>query len=468
MAAEIILASRVGLIEAPAGCGKTQLITDILSKPEEKPYLVLTHTTAGVAALKSRLRSVPSTSYRVSTIAGWALTVANMFPGISGYSVPDDSPPDYNQLQSAVAHLLGRGELKELLIASYSRILVDEYQDCSFSQHQIVCGLAQWLPTTVFGDPMQAIFDFAEPLPNWRDVVQATFPIIAELDIPWRWNNAGSPVLGQWILNVRESLIHGNQIDLLSCPGHVVWYQLGADGRVNVQNQISEQYRLRQNIPQGERLLVIGDSRRPASRHDFARNSNGLNVVEPVDLNDVVSAAKSLDRLAGIELLGSALSAASSMMTKVNRNALLSRVNSIIARRNRNAPSYLEHLAVLVVQEGSRSNLLNLFEFLPKNDGAKVYRMDAYKALLESLKLSVSDPAKTISESAAIIREQRRHRGDKRIPTRAIGSTLLLKGLEAEHVLILNADTMTRQHLYVALSRGSKSVTVFSSSRYLR
>ena len=45
-----------GAITAPAGCGKTQLIADALSRHgSRKPILVLTHTNAGVAALRGRL-----------------------------------------------------------------------------------------------------------------------------------------------------------------------------------------------------------------------------------------------------------------------------------------------------------------------------------------------------------------------------------------------------------------------------
>ena len=67
-------------------------------------------------------------------------------------------------------------------------------------------------------------------------------------------------------------------------------------------------------------------------------------------------------------------------------------------------------------------------------------------------------------QAAEVIREQRRHQGDRRIPTRAIGSTLLLKGLEADHALILDAGAMNAHNLYVALSRGAKSITVFSNN----
>lgn len=65
------------------------------------------------------------------------------------------------------------------------------------------------------------------------------------------------------------------------------------------------------------------------------------------------------------------------------------------------------------------------------------------------------------------IREQLRLRGDRRIPQRAIGATLLLKGLVCDHSLIFNADNINAQNLYVALSRSAKSATVFSQSNFV-
>jgi hypothetical protein len=65
-----------GTITAPAGCGKTHLIADTLSNnPVAKPVLVLTHTNAGVASLRSKLDklSVAPSKYRLSTIDGWAI-----------------------------------------------------------------------------------------------------------------------------------------------------------------------------------------------------------------------------------------------------------------------------------------------------------------------------------------------------------------------------------------------------------
>jgi DNA helicase-2/ATP-dependent DNA helicase PcrA len=50
---------------------------------------------------------------------------------------------------------------------------------------------------------------------------------------------------------------------------------------------------------------------------------------------------------------------------------------------------------------------------------------------------------------------------------RAFGTTLLLKGLEFDHAIVLDADDMNANNLYVALTRGSKTLTVVSKSRIL-
>lgn len=41
-------------------------------------------------------------------------------------------------------------------------------------------------------------------------------------------------------------------------------------------------------------------------------------------------------------------------------------------------------------------------------------------------------------------------------------STPLIKGLEYDHAIVTNADGYTAPELYVALTRGPKSVTVLS------
>jgi len=82
-----VLAIERGTVTSPAGCGKTHLIAETLTRHSgAKPILVLTHTNAGVAALRARLdrMRVPAGAYRLFTIDGWAMRLIRTFPSRSG------------------------------------------------------------------------------------------------------------------------------------------------------------------------------------------------------------------------------------------------------------------------------------------------------------------------------------------------------------------------------------------------
>ncbi|HGG4892063.1 TPA: hypothetical protein ACJGVM_004634 [Salmonella enterica subsp. enterica serovar Welikade] len=89
-----VLDASKGLIVAPAGCGKKHLITGALGFVQSKPYLVLTHTTAGVTALKKQLScfAIPTQNYVVTTIDGWALKIAGCFPRLCPLSLGPENP----------------------------------------------------------------------------------------------------------------------------------------------------------------------------------------------------------------------------------------------------------------------------------------------------------------------------------------------------------------------------------------
>ncbi|MFD0706770.1 UvrD-helicase domain-containing protein [Photorhabdus akhurstii] len=469
MSIEAIFGNDVGSIVAPAGCGKTQLITDTLAIRQHKPYLVLTHTTAGVAALKLRLKklSVPTQNFFVTTIDGWALKLAKSFPA----SCPVQTSPDnprlfYPDLRRSVFALLQNGNISDIIRASYSRLLVDEYQDCNLLQHQIITELSLLIPTIVFGDPMQCIFNFAGQMPDWNNDVQKRFPQIHQLTVPWRWNNAGSHALGLWVLDCRNILNQGNRIDLSTCPNYVHQKTLRGVAHADLQAQQAAQYDIFNDHP-SESLLVIGDSINESSRHNYAQTSRSIDVVEPVQLVDVTSAAKAFDSVRGIDLVEQILVHAGKMMTNVQRTQTLQRLQTIQAGRNRTEASALESALLDILQDNSRHSILAALQQLESKQGVKVYRKAAFSALKDSISLSRSLPNQTMFDAASSIREQLRLRGDRRIPQRAIGSTLLLKGLECDHSLILNADNMNAQNLYVALSRAAKSVTVFSQSNFV-
>jgi hypothetical protein len=77
------------------------------------------------------------------------------------------------------------------------------------------------LPVCVFGDPLQAIFDFKgqEPV-DWQKQVYPAFAKAGELSKPWRWlkTEKENAPLAAWLQKMRTALEAGMDIDLAGCP----------------------------------------------------------------------------------------------------------------------------------------------------------------------------------------------------------------------------------------------------------
>jgi DNA helicase-2/ATP-dependent DNA helicase PcrA len=185
-----------------------------------KPVLILTHTNAGKSALESRLvkAKVPKPAYRVATIDGWSIRLISNFPKRSGHDraieMLNNAGTDYAAIRQAAWKLLANGDISDTLQATYSNLLVDEYQDCTIPQHNIIGWVANVLPTCVLGDPLQAIFGFSEPTVDWTGHVHQVFPPAGELATPWRWKNAGAEHFGEWLLAARRLLLARQPIEL--------------------------------------------------------------------------------------------------------------------------------------------------------------------------------------------------------------------------------------------------------------
>ncbi len=457
-----MLGIRRGLIVAPAGCGKTQLIVDALSRAETRlPYLVLTHTNAGVAALRHRLtrQGVDRSVYRVATIDGWSMRLAALFPARSGYTDGlHPKKPSYPKIQKATRKLLEEGHLADILPSNYAGLIVDEYQDCSVGQHAIVFFAARHLKTCVLGDPMQSIFGFgANRLADWDKHVCRHFPLAFELDHPWRWINAENEALGRWLLAARQDLLSGRSIDLRDAPDTVHWRKLEREG--NDFDVLVEAARVRHREP-GETSLVIGDSRSAPSRYRVARRIQNMVTIEPVHLNDLVSYASGVDLEDGLSV-GETLDFAESVMTNIGAKAIMKRVDALRSGSARKPSSDFERLVVQVSDAPTYQGLAAILSACSALSGTTVYRPGVLRAALRALEMTDSGNGMNFGDAAVQVREENRLIG-RQLPRSAIGSTLLLKGLEADHVVVLNADQLDARNLYVAMSRGARSVTICS------
>ncbi len=463
-----LLAVARGSVTAPAGCGKTQLIADTLAAHKgSKPILVLTHTNAGVAALRARLTraAIPSSAYRLSTIDGFAMRLVGKFPLRSGLPAHvlelNNAAQDYPAIREAAATLLQAGHITDALRATYARLLVDEYQDCNAVQHRIVAWAAVVLPTCVLGDPMQAIFGFgANRLVDWSTDVETQFPAVGSLQTPWRWRRAGTEDLGQWLLRARALLQDGQPIDLLAAPAEVQWVQLQA---ATADEQRRQAARTRGRNAQ-DSVLIIGDALNVRGRHQLTSQTPGATVVERVDLVELVQFAKAFEPV-GPNSLVLLVEFAATIMTGVGAAALLGRVRILREGRPRNPATPLEALAVAFANAPGLEAAARLLHAFSRQSGAHIYRPEVLRCCLTALQAAAGG-ACTLHAAALKARERQRLLC-RPLSRRAVGSTLLLKGLEAEVVVVLEPQSMNAQHLYVALTRGARQIVVCSPTHLL-
>lgn len=455
-----------GCISAPAGCGKTHLIASTLARHDGvKPILVLTHTNAGVAALKKRLDglAVPSRNYRLATIDGWALQLISTFPWRSGH--PPEllelrSPgSDYATLKAHTLSLLNAGHVDDVLKASYSRLFVDEYQDCMKPQHDIVVALAGLLPTCVLGDDLQCIFGWSGPKVEWQEVLDF-FPLVGELDTPHRWDNVGCHELGQWLLDIRPLLRTGSSIDLSHAPKEVEWVQISGPS-----DSATLLKAARTAAPvKGGSVLILCAGKNKKRQQEVARHTPGAVVVETVDLTDFITFAETFsfgDPAATDRLIDFA----ATVMTGVDGTSMKARIKSLGNGTALKEATDAEQAALDFASLPTPANANMLLVEINKQAGVRPHRPAILSACLRAL--NSCDNAEGFHELAIAVREQQRVVG-REIKGRAVGSTLLLKGLEADAAVLLDTLSFSAQDLYVALTRGARKVVVCSETSVIK
>lgn len=460
-----LLSVKRGSVTAPAGCGKTHLIAEALKRHDDtKPILILTHTNAGVAALRGRLdkAGVPSRAYRLSTIDGWAIRLIRNFPIRAGHN-PEilelkNRGSDYPAIREAAKNLLSSENISDVISSTYSRLIVDEYQDCSLPQYAITGYAAKTLPACVLGDPMQAIFDLggSQTLVDWNKHVAPYFKPVGELSIPWRWKLVGTEPFGRWLLDVRKILEAGQQVDLKGAPPEVCFVAL--DGTEDRKRQILAGS-VKCPTPDGS-VLIMGQSTRPQTQRDFAAQIPGAIAIENVDLTDFVDFARRFD-LTTSDALDRLTGFAGSVMVNVGVQDLLRRVTSLRDGKARKEASDAEKKAITFQEQPTFAAAADFLAALSYQAGTRTHRPAILRACMKTLAQTNEDVS--FHDAAIQIREQNRLLG-RPLPRRAVGSTLLLKGLEADVAVILDAAHHSARHLYVAMTRGSRKLVVCSTS----
>jgi hypothetical protein len=466
----LINETSAGSVVAAAGCGKTEqiaLAVAALSMTEAgttRP-LILTHTFAGVDVIRKRLSKmkVSEKSYQLDTIASWSLRFANAYPTTSKISTPSPVTNDeWDELYPVATRLVASGAVDDVLSASYSRVFVDEYQDCVADQHTLIQNLNRVLPVCIFGDPLQSIFKFAGAI-DWETDVVPQFPRLLELTKPWRWSKEGAnSALGTKLAELRKSIEAGTAIDFTYDGDGISRLTLPSDPRfrsTTIGNLCRETMELEGT------LLVVADSQSDNRRAKMIERlaKQKFSALEPLASKTLVKHAKAIEEAADGKRLEAALAFLKACMGGVTREFS----HGIKSKRMGGRAKREKYGGLLDVGDrvdgvdGFRE-VLALVEGFMDRDDTYPYRRELLSAVLSGLR-TVEAEGGSLIDAVTDFQTRSRHLG-RHIPWRSIGSTLLVKGLEVDHVIIIEYADMTREDWYVALTRAMKSVIVLSQS----
>ena len=179
----LIQSKQNAAVIAPAGHGKTEMITELVKcLPGKK--LVLTHTNAGVNALTTRMdkKNISKDKYCLSTISSFCIRWCKAYPSTAemNLQIPMTDDNFYPMVHFGAGKIFSHKWARDIIERSYKYVIVDEYQDCVLNQHQIFVEINKSIPVYVFGDPLQAIFGFREQLVSWENLC---FEVLGEDEI---------------------------------------------------------------------------------------------------------------------------------------------------------------------------------------------------------------------------------------------------------------------------------------------
>ncbi|HEV2160444.1 hypothetical protein [Bradyrhizobium sp.] len=449
---QAIARARSGFVEAAAGCGKTEAIVRTVGTYCDGCQLVLTHTHAGVDALRQRFRSlgVKRSKYHVDTIAGWAWGWVRLYPGNGGYRGSIDVA-EWTSVYAAMCNLLQKGFVRYGILNSYTGVIVDEYQDCTASMHALILELRNLLPCRVLGDDLQGIFGFRDELVGWSDVRGAFGINLGTLDTPHRWIRAGNENLGKWLQNARGDFRAGREPSYRASP---VEYR-----SINY----AELSRQLIGIAHGKpgRICVIGPkARRLPATVETALVNHRFHVLEPNDLTVLQVLVQALSDASAADKSGAALEFLESAFGGLDSDE--KRFLAALLANKAQRPRRVDRQALCAKhKEGVTAQLLiDLLDYVTNTLKKPPKLSESISALKCVLEGHLENGASLKALYAQEIAQRKYHSRDH--VHRCIGSTLLVKGLEFDHAIVLRSPAWqkswgTHKDLYVALTRGAKS-----------
>ena len=322
------------------------------------------------------------------------------------------------------AELLERQFIRRIVRTSYKGLYVDEYQDCSVAQHEIVLKLSRDLPCRVLGDPLQGIFDFAGQSPvDWNRDVRDNFEPLGQLETPFRWLRVGMPKIGEWLQTVRGRLEKGQGIDLSEGLPSGVKFKAPNPGEdlIRIQNNTCRYF----FCDWQESVIAIHKGRQDykAKCHVLARNVSGkFSSIEEIEGKVLFSFIQKIVQTENNgKLLKELIAFAKLCMTAVKENlpAATKRGEFVQIRDNTKNPE-IARCANAFLADSSSINMSGFLNAVKGIKGVQIVRADLFNRTIGVLRKQAQQPQLSLAEAAE------RYHGEFRYKGRPVGRRKLI------------------------------------------
>lgn len=463
------------LLIAPAGYGKTYTIASCLKIVEGK-HLVLTHTNAGIASIYEKVKklAVPNTSFQIETISSFAQIIALSFTDQSLFPSQESGKQYYKAITSRAITLIKIKPIRNMIGNSFSGLFVDEYQDCTLSQHHFIQLLAEIFPTHLLGDPLQGIFnlDNEDPLVDLHntEIMGNYLSNQFLLNTPWRWINRDKKGLGDDLRRIRNKLERDRlPIHDFSAYPHISCHQFDKNQLFKAYNESALKQKIHSILNANENVLFIHSvsANREARIGYMACFPNRFFLIESIDYKDFYKLAKAIDAFStnGESITSNIHGLLVLLFPKTEIEKWIQKGRLTQKRGISEEPIYIKFRKAFENYKVTNeiSYVAEILEIVPELTGKKSIYKDIYSSLLYAVKKSAENSSSVYNEM--ISQRNIARRVGRKLYGKSIGTTLLTKGLECDTVVLLEEEPFDYKNQYVALTRGSKQVIVLQVNK---
>jgi len=463
-----------GYVIAPPGFGKTHLIALAVNETPEKS-LILTHTYAGVDSIQKKLNKlkVPRSKYGLDTIAGWSLMLCRSYPLLSNWVENQGTIEiSWNEVYDAINTLVDKRFMHAVIRSSYSKIYVDEYQDCSQEQHSLFLKLSSIIPCCFLGDPLQSIFDFnGQKSVDWETQIIPHFSCLGTLDTPWRWQNAGTALLGRWLEEIRLKIENHERISLTeNIPPQVTIESSGNTPSEKIKKQCYACFQ-KLRVPGSVVGIFGGNPQGKNSSHSLAKRLSGkYSSIEEIESKVLCDYVRKLENnttpnarvIATIELMEKCCTRIKKALCATVIKGELTQI-----REKTKNPQVAEVVNKYLVST-KLQDLFGAILTIVKIPEVKITRRDLFYRLKGFFEMFFSQKEQSLSATLKKYQTVFRRKGRFLKQNKILATPLLIKGLEYDHAILLDPDSMKSKELYVALTRATESITIITSKKFLK